>query len=416
MVFWRKKKNEAAQERQENEKPSVSHADEVALDKAVTPEVEPEVEPEVKPETEIDATEIPDTQEAEVNTVETQDDNSVSESDIKDEELNNDALESASENAQDSPPEKSQEGGWLSRLSKGLSKSSSKLGKGIADTFTKRKLDQDALEDLEDILIMADMGPKTASKIVAEFSKEKFDKEVDADSVSKSLATSIANILDPVALPLDITPHTEGEPFVLLVCGVNGAGKTTTIGKLAHEYHLNQGKKVMIAAADTFRAAAVDQLDVWAERAQCPIIKKDIGADPAAVAFEGIEKARAEKADLLMIDTAGRLQNKSNLMAELEKIIRVIKKQDESAPHGVLLVLDSTTGQNAHSQLQTFKEIVGVTGLIVTKLDGSAKGGVVVSLAEEFGMPIHAIGVGEKIEDLRPFKSQDFANALVGVE
>ncbi len=392
MVFWRKKKNEAEQERQEDEDRVIHHDNDPALEPSI--EYDADIDEDTKHR--LEKTEHDIIEEAEVIPV-----------------PEHNAVDDTAETEELS--DHSNEGGWLSRLSKGLSKSSSKLGQGIADTFTKRKLDQDALDELEDLLIMSDMGPKTASKIVAEFSKEKFDKEVDADSVSKALATSIAAILEPVAQELNITPPTAGEPFVMLVCGVNGAGKTTTIGKLAYEYHMKQGKKVMIAAADTFRAAAVDQLDVWAERAHCPLIKKDIGADPAAVAFEAIEKARAENADLLMIDTAGRLQNKSNLMAELEKIIRVIKKQDESAPHGVLLVLDSTTGQNAHSQLETFKELVGVTGLIVTKLDGSAKGGVVISLAEEFGMPIHAIGVGEKIEDLRPFKAQDFADALMGL-
>ena len=305
------------------------------------------------------------------------------------------------------------EGGWISRLSKGLSKSSNKLGENISNVFTKRKLDQDALDELEELLIMADMGPKTAAKIVEDFSQHKFDKEIDENQIKIELAQSIEAILTPVAQPFDIESN-EHKPFVMLVCGVNGAGKTTTIGKLAHHYHKGEGKKVMIAAADTFRAAAVDQLDVWAQRAQVELIKKDIGADSAAVAFEALEKAQAEQADLLMIDTAGRLQNKANLMAELEKMIRVIKKKDETAPHAVVLVLDSTTGQNAHSQVQHFKEVVDVTGLVVTKLDGSAKGGVVVSLAHDYGLPIHAVGVGEKIEDLSAFNADDFAKALVG--
>ncbi len=300
---------------------------------------------------------------------------------------------------------------WLGRLTGGLSKSSSKLSDNITSVFTKRKLDQDALDELEDILIMSDMGPKTAAKIVSDFSKEKFDKEIDEAEIKNALAQSVTKILEPVAMPLDITAQ---KPFVMLVCGVNGAGKTTTIGKLAHDYHVKQGKKVMIAAADTFRAAAVDQLDVWAQRADVPLIKKDIGADSAAVAYEALEQATAEQADLLMIDTAGRLQNKKNLMEELSKMIRVIKKQDETAPHAVVLVLDSTTGQNAHSQVQNFKEVVDVTGLVVTKLDGSAKGGVVVSLAHDYGLPIHAIGVGEKIEDLSAFNAEDFAKGLIG--
>ncbi len=307
-----------------------------------------------------------------------------------------------------------QEGGWLSRLKKGLSKSSNKIGASITDVFTKRKLDQEALDDLEDILILADIGPKTAAKLVEDFSKERFNKEVEDWEVRKALSESMTEILEPVAHPLDIST-AEGEPFVMLVCGVNGAGKTTTIGKLAHEYHVNQHKKVMIAAADTFRAAAVEQLEVWSERAHVPLVKKDVGADSAAVAFEAIEKAKEDGTDILMIDTAGRLQNKANLMAELEKMIRVIKKQNENAPHAIVLVLDATTGQNAHSQVQNFKDVVDLTGLVITKLDGSAKGGVVVSLAEEFGLPVHAVGVGERIQDLSPFSANDFAKALMGV-
>ena len=305
-------------------------------------------------------------------------------------------------------------GGWFSRLTSGLSKSTGKLGQGINDIFTKRKLGEETLQDLEDLLISADLGPKTAAKVVAEFSSRKFDKDIEAREVRVALAGIVAETLGPVALPLEIVKPESG-PFVILVCGVNGAGKTTTIGKLAHDWHIKQRRKVMIAAADTFRAAAVDQLDVWAARAHVPLFKKDIGADAAAVAFEAYEKAKAEGVEILMIDTAGRLQNKSNLMAELEKIVRVLKKQDPSIPHATLLVLDATTGQNAHSQVKTFKEATNVTGLIVTKLDGSARGGVVVSLAQEFGLPIHAIGVGETIEDLAPFAANDFARALMGV-
>ncbi|PZQ45692.1 MAG: signal recognition particle-docking protein FtsY [Micavibrio aeruginosavorus] len=306
------------------------------------------------------------------------------------------------------------EGGWLSRLTSGLSKSTSRLGQGITDIFTKRKLDENSLQDLEDLLISADLGPKTAAKVITEFSKQKFDKDIEPFEVRNALAGIIAGTLESVTKPLEISKPADG-PFVLLVCGVNGAGKTTTIGKLAHQWHIKEHRKVMIAAADTFRAAAVDQLDVWANRAHVPLFKKDIGADAAAVAFEAYAKAKEEGADILMIDTAGRLQNKSNLMAELEKIVRVLKKHDESIPHAALLVLDATTGQNAHSQVKIFKEAVNLTGLIVTKLDGSARGGVVVSLAEEFGLPIHAIGVGESIEDLSPFAARDFADALMGV-
>lgn len=305
-------------------------------------------------------------------------------------------------------------GGWLSRLSAGLSKSTGRLGQGIGDIFTKRKLDGETLQDLEDLLISADLGPKTAAKIVASFSAQKFDKDVDPGQVRHSLAGIIGGMLTDVAKPIEIRKPENG-PFVILVCGVNGAGKTTTIGKLAHEWHIRQHKSVMIAAADTFRAAAVDQLDIWAKRAHVPLFKKDLGADAAAVAFEAYEKAKADGVDILMIDTAGRLQNKSNLMAELEKIVRVLRKHDAALPHAALLVLDATTGQNAHSQVSIFKEAVNLTGLIVTKLDGSSRGGVVVSLAQEFGLPIHAIGVGEQIEDLSPFAANDFARALMGV-
>ncbi|MFA7457207.1 MAG: signal recognition particle-docking protein FtsY, partial [Micavibrio sp.] len=292
--------------------------------------------------------------------------------------------------------------------------STGKLGQGITDIFTKRKLDDDMLQDLEDLLISSDLGPRTAARIVEEFRAQKFDRDVEPEEVRHALAAIIAGTLAPVARPLDVAKPENG-PFVLLVCGVNGAGKTTTIGKLAYQWHMKEKRNVMIAAGDTFRAAAVGQLDVWAARAHVPLFQKDIGADAASVAFESYAKAVAEKADILMIDTAGRLQNKSNLMAELEKIVRVLKKQNPDVPHAVLLVLDATTGQNAHSQVRTFKEAVDVTGLIVTKLDGSARGGVVVSLAQEFGLPIHAIGVGEQIEDLSPFQAEEFAKALMGV-
>ncbi len=307
----------------------------------------------------------------------------------------------------------SEEGGWLSRLSKGLSKSTGRLGQGISDIFTKSKLDEESLQELEDLLISADLGPKTAARVIAGFSGQKFDKDIAANDVKGALAAEITQILTPVAKPFAIEKPANG-PYVMLVCGVNGAGKTTTIGKLAHDWHMRQHKKVMIAAADTFRAAAVDQLEIWAGRAHVPLFKKDLGADAAAVAFEAYEKAKADGVDILMIDTAGRLQNKSNLMAELEKIVRVLKKHDAALPHAAILVLDATTGQNAHSQLKIFKDAVDITGLVVTKLDGSARGGVVVSLAGEFGIPIHAIGVGEQIEDLSPFQAEDFAKALLG--
>ena len=303
---------------------------------------------------------------------------------------------------------------WVSRLGWGLSKSSAKLGQGIADLITKKKLDQDTLDALEEVLITADLGPTTAAKVIADFSKDRFGKDLDENEIRAALSSSIAHILEPVAQPLHFTKPENG-PFVVLVCGVNGAGKTTTIGKIAHNLY-KDGKKVAIAAGDTFRAAAVEQLKIWAERTQSIFIAKDTGADAAAVAFEAYEQAKTQNVDVLLIDTAGRLHNKSNLMAELEKIIRVLKKHDAQIPHATILVLDSTTGQNAHAQVETFREIVNVTGLVVTKLDGSAKGGVVVGLADRFKMPIHLIGVGEGIDDLQPFSAAQYANSLVGIE
>lgn len=391
MVFWRKQKNAGDQERDERADMVLHRPDEPVLE---APEDESDLDPEfIHHELEPTGTEILDG----LDIVPTPD---------------HIPTEDCAE-AQDLSGSTSS-GGWFSRLTTGLSKSTGKLGQGISDIFTKRKLDEDTLQDLEDLLITSDLGPKTAAKVVAEFSARKFDKDIEVSDVKAALADIIGETLSPVALPLKIVKPESG-PFVVLVCGVNGAGKTTTIGKLAHEWHMKQHKKVMIAAADTFRAATIDQLDVWAARAHVPLFKKEIGADAAAVAFEAYQKAREEGVDILMVDTAGRLQNKVGLMAELEKIVRVLKKHDESIPHATLLVLDATTGQNAHSQVKTFKEATNLTGLIVTKLDGSARGGVVVSLAEEFGLPIHAIGVGETIEDLSPFAANDFARALMGV-
>jgi len=306
-----------------------------------------------------------------------------------------------------------EEQGWFSRLSAGLSKSSAQFTQNIGDLLTKCKLDQDMLDQLEEALIMADLGPRTAAKIVAGFSEGRFGKDISEDEIRTALSESVAAILAPVAQPLVIKKPEEGGPFVVLVCGVNGVGKTTTIAKMAQ--HFSRDYKIMLAAGDTFRAAAVEQLEIWAQRTNSLFLKKDVGADAAAVAFEAYDKAKAEGADILFIDTAGRLHNKSNLMAELEKIIRVLKKQNENLPHAVLLVLDATTGQNAHEQVRTFRDMVNVTGLAVTKLDGTAKGGVVVGLADSFGLPIHLIGVGEKASDLKPFEAHDFAKALLGV-
>ncbi len=302
---------------------------------------------------------------------------------------------------------------WVSRMGWGLSKSSAKLGQGIADLITKKKLDQDTLDNLEELLITADLGPQTAAKVIADFSKDRFGKDLEEREIRVALSASISKILEPVARPLEFTKPENG-PFVVLVCGVNGAGKTTTIGKIAHNLQ-KDGKTVAIAAGDTFRAAAVEQLKIWSDRTQSIFIAKDAGADAAAVAFEAYDVAKSRNADVLLIDTAGRLHNKSNLMAELEKIIRVLKKHDAAIPHATILVLDSTTGQNAHAQVETFRDMVNVTGLVVTKLDGSAKGGVVVGLADRFNMPIHLIGVGEGIDDLQPFSAQEFSDSLVGV-
>jgi len=309
----------------------------------------------------------------------------------------------------------SSEGGWLSRMAKGLGKSTSKLSRGLTDIITKAKLDQDTLDELEDVLIAADLGPSSASKIIAEFSKDRFGKDISEEEIREALAEVMTEMLTPVAQPLEIKKPDNG-PYVVLMCGVNGAGKTTTVGKMAKQYTEEQGLSVIIAAADTFRAAAIEQLAEWAKRGGAKIFFKDVGADAASVAYEAYERACEENTDVLLIDTAGRLQNKKNLMEELEKIIRVLKKKDENIPHSVLLVLDSTTGQNAFSQVETFKEMVDVSGLIVTKLDGSAKGGVLVGLADQFGVPVHAIGVGETVDDLRPFNARDYACSLMGLD
>jgi len=303
--------------------------------------------------------------------------------------------------------------GWLARLKTGLSRSSGKLGDGISGIFTKRKLDDDALEELEELLISADLGVATAAKLAANLARERFDKDVSPEEVRGALAADVAGILEPVAQPL--TVDRAHRPHVVLVVGVNGSGKTTTIGKIAKS-ESDQGLKVMLAAGDTFRAAAIDQLKIWGERTSCEVVANTPGADAAGLAYEALERARSEGVDLLLIDTAGRLHNKADLMAELQKIIRVLKKLDPEAPHDCLLVLDATTGQNAHAQVETFKQLVQITGLIVTKLDGSARGGVLVALAERFGLPVHAIGVGESAEDLRPFAARDFARSLMGLE
>ena len=303
-------------------------------------------------------------------------------------------------------------GAFFSRLKQGLSRSTQKLTEGITAIIRKRRLDDAALEELEDLLISADLGPAVAAKVIASFRRTRFGKEVSDEEIKGALAEELAAILTPVAQPMPIDPALK--PQVVLVAGVNGTGKTTTIGKLAQLY-AEQGKRVVLVAGDTFRAAAVEQLQVWGQRTGCEVIAGAPNADSAGLAFDALTKARAAGADLLLIDTAGRLHNKSALMEELRKVIRVLRKQDPTAPHTVLLVLDATTGQNALSQVKVFKEMVDVTGLVVTKLDGSARGGVVVALAESFGIPVHAVGVGEQAGDLRPFDAGEFARGLVGI-
>ena len=304
------------------------------------------------------------------------------------------------------------EGGWFSRLKSGLSRSSGRLTESIGAIFTKRKLDETALEELEEALIAGDIGVTTAARLTGELSRKRFGKDVSPEEVKGDLADAVTAILEPLARPLAI--DAAHRPHVVLMMGVNGTGKTTTIGKLAKLY-TDQGLKVVLAAGDTFRAAAIEQLQIWGERTGATVVAGKQGADAAGLAYGALETARREGADLLLIDTAGRLHNKDNLMAELQKILRVIAKLDPQAPHDRILVLDATTGQNAHAQVETFKAMCEVTGLVVTKLDGSAKGGVIVGLADKFGLPIHAIGVGEGPEDLRPFSARDFARSLMGL-
>jgi fused signal recognition particle receptor len=294
---------------------------------------------------------------------------------------------------------------FFAKLKNGLTRSTEKLTGGIAATFTKRRLDEAALEELEDMLISVDLGPAVAHRIIENFRRTRFGKEVTETEIRDSLATEIAAILEPVAIPL--TPEIERKPFVILMTGVNGSGKTTTIGKLAAFYR-DYGLTPSLAAGDTFRAAAVEQLQIWGARSNSPVIA-------ASLAHDALVKSRATNADILLIDTAGRLHNKTALMDELRKIIRVIRKLDPTAPHATLLTLDATIGQNAIAQVKTFKEMVDLTGLIVTKLDGSARAGIVVALADTFKLPVHAIGTGEQSEDLRPFDATEFARALVGL-
>jgi len=311
-----------------------------------------------------------------------------------------------SDNANEQPKQS-----WWRRLSAGLKRTSSSLGGAVADLVTKRKLDRVLLEDIEDVLLRADLGTEVAARIAEAVGKGRYDKAVSADDVTAIVATEVEKVLAPVAKPLEIDAGRT--PFVILVVGVNGSGKTTTIGKLAARFSA-EGRRVMLAAGDTFRAAAIEQLKVWGERNKVPVIARAQGSDAASLAFEAVEAAKAQGADVLLVDTAGRLQNKAELMTELEKVRRVIGKVDASAPHAVLLVLDATVGQNALSQVEAFHKSAGVTGLVMTKLDGTARGGILVALSEKYKLPVHFIGVGEGIDDLAPFTARDFALAIAG--
>jgi fused signal recognition particle receptor len=312
----------------------------------------------------------------------------------------------------DTPPETTKLS-WWRRLSGGLKRTSSSLGTAVASLVTKRTLDLAMVEDIEDVLLRADLGTEVAARISAAIGVGRYDKAISTDEVKDVVAAEVEKVLAPVATPLLI--DATQKPFVILVVGVNGSGKTTTIGKLAARLSA-EGRKVMLAAGDTFRAAAIEQLKVWGERTKSPVIAAAQGSDSASLAFNALTAAREQARDVLLIDTAGRLQNKAELMNELEKVVRVIRKVDPSAPHAVLLVLDATVGQNALSQVEAFHRTAGVTGLVMTKLDGTARGGILVALAEKHRLPVHYIGVGESVDDLAPFTARDFARAIAGIE
>ena len=301
---------------------------------------------------------------------------------------------------------------WWQRLSGGLKRTSSSIGGTVSDLVAKRRLDQTMLDEIEDLLIRVDLGVETAARIAVAVGEGRYDKSITTDEVKAVVAAEVEKVLTPVAKPLAIK---EAKPFVALVIGVNGSGKTTTIGKIAAKLRA-EGRSVMLAAGDTFRAAAIVQLNIWGGRSGASVIARAPGADAAGVAFDALTEARGEEVDVLLVDTAGRLQNKAVLLDELQKIVRVMKKVDASAPHAVLLVLDATIGQNALSQVEVFRDIAGVTGLVMTKLDGTARGGILVAIAAKYGLPVHFIGVGEGIDDLAPFSAKDFARALAGMD
>jgi fused signal recognition particle receptor len=301
---------------------------------------------------------------------------------------------------------------WWQRLSGGLKRTSASIGGAVTDLVAKRRLDQAMLDEIEEVLIRADLGVESAARIAAAVGEGRYDKSITADEVKAVVAAEVEKVLTPVAKPLLIGA---GKPFVALVVGVNGSGKTTTIGKLAAKFRA-EGRSVLLAAGDTFRAAAIDQLNIWGGRSGASVIARAPGADAAGLAFDALTQARGEEVDVLLVDTAGRLQNKAVLMDELQKIVRVMKKVDPAVPHAVLLVLDATVGQNALSQVEVFRDIAGVTGLVMTKLDGTARGGILVAIAAKYGLPVHFIGVGESIDDLAPFSAKDFARAIAGIE
>ena len=301
--------------------------------------------------------------------------------------------------------------GWLGRLTSSLSRSAGALGGGVTRLLGGGKLDAETLQDLEDLLVASDLGVAVAARLVADLSAARLGKEVTPEQVRETLADGIEKILAPAEKPLDVST---AQPFVILVVGVNGTGKTTTIGKIAHRLGA-EGRSTVLAAGDTFRAAAIDQLKVWGERTGSEVVAKDPGADSAGVVFEAVERAKATGADVVLADTAGRLQNKADLMSELEKIVRVVGKVDAGAPHAILLVLDATTGQNVRSQVEAFKKICPLTGLVMTKLDGTARGGMLVAVADEFQLPVHFVGVGEGLDDLQVFSARAFARSLAGL-
>ena len=301
---------------------------------------------------------------------------------------------------------------WWQRLSGGLKRTSASIGNAVADLVVKRKLDQAMLDEIEEVLIRADLGLDSAARIAAAVGEGRYDKSITPDEVKAVVASEVERVLIPVAKPLALDG---AKPFVVLVIGVNGSGKTTTIGKLAAKFQA-EGRSVMLAAGDTFRAAAIDQLSIWGGRSGAAVIARPPGADPAGLVFDALTEARGEGIDVLLVDTAGRLQNKAALMDELQKIVRVMKKVDATAPHAVLLVLDASVGQNALSQVDVFRSVAGVTGLVMTKLDGTARGGILVAIAAKYGLPVHFIGVGEGVDDLAPFSAKDFARAIAGME